>query len=158
MAQNWFQHTLSQRRFQTRNQAATLAILGAAILLILGTLYLSQVAAFATTNRIIEDLISQRDRLRRTNEQLIGEIASLRTVPRLFTRAQEIGFRPATNADIDYLVIAGYNPDSERTTALVDSANTDSAAEIAAVYDETFSGWLEQQLALLRDQFEAFGG
>jgi len=156
MAQNWFQHTFSQRRFQTRNQAATLALLGAAILLILGTLYLSQVAAFATTNRIIEDLISQRDRLRRTNEQLIGEIASLRTVPRLFARAQEIGFRPATNADIDYLVIAGYNPD--RTTALVDAANADSAAEIAAGYDETFSGWLEQQLALLQDQFEAFGG
>ena len=155
MAQNWFQHTFSRRRFQTRNQAATLAILGIAILLILGTLYLSQVASFAITNRTIEDLINQRDKLKRTNGQLIAEIASFRTVPRLFARAKEIGFRPATNADIDYLVIAGYNPN--RTITIVDAASSESEADIIAVYDETFSGWLEQQFTLLRDQFEAFG-
>ena len=154
MAQNWFQHTFSRRRFQTRNQAATLAILGIAILLTLGILYLSQVASFAITNRTIEDLINQRDRLNRTNGQLIAEIASFRTVPRLFARAREIGFRPATNADIDYLVIEGYNPD--RIGAAVHPTSADSGAEIV-VYDETFSGWLEQQFALLRDQFEAFG-
>ncbi len=152
MAQNWFQHTFSRRRFQARTQAATLAILGIAILLILGSLYLSQVASFAITNRTIEDLINQRDRLNRANEQLIAEIASFRTVPRLFARAQEIGFRPATNADIDYLVIEGYYP--SRTAAIAEPA--DSQADIA-VYDETFSGWLEQQFALLREQFETFG-
>lgn len=152
MAQNWFQHTFSRRRFQTRTQAATLAILGIAILLILGSLYLSQVASFAITNRTIEDLINQRDRLNRANEQLIAEIASFRTVPRLFARAREIGFRPATNADIDYLVIEGYYP--SRTAAIAEPA--DSQADIA-VYDETFSGWLEQQFALLREQFETFG-
>ena len=154
MAQNWFQHTFSRRRFQTRNQAATLAILGMAILLILGILYLSQVASFAITNRTIEDLINQRDKLKRTNGQLIAEIASFRTVPRLFARAREIGFRPAANADIDYLVIEGYNPD--RTSAAVNPTSVESGADIA-VYDETFSGWLEQQFALLRHQFEAFG-
>lgn len=152
MAQNWFQHTFSRRRFQARTQAATLAILGIAILLILGSLYLSQVASFAITNRTIEDLINQRDRLNRANEQLIAEIASFRTVPRLFARAREIGFRPATNADIDYLVIEGYYP--SRTAAIAEPA--DSQADIA-VYDETFSGWLEQQFALLREQFETFG-
>lgn len=155
MARNWFQHTFSRRRFQTRTQAATLAILGIAILFILGSLYLSQVASFATTNRTIEDLLNQRGKLKRTNEQLIAEIASFRTVPRLFSRAQEIGFRPAANADIDYLAIPGYNPN--RTIAVIDAAGSESEAEIAAVYDETFSGWLEQQFALLRDQFEAFG-
>lgn len=154
MAQNWFQHTFSRRRFQARTQAATLAILGIAILLILGSLYLSQVASFAITNRTIEDLINQRDRLNRANGQLIAEIASFRTVPRLFARAREIGFRPATNADIDYLVIEGYYP--SRTAAIAEPANSGSQAEIA-VYDETFSGWLEQQFALLREQFETFG-
>ncbi len=156
MSQAWIQHTFSRKRFRTRNQATAMAILGVAILLILGSLYLSQVASFAITNRQIEDLISRRDALKRQNEKLIGEIASFRTAPRLFARAVEIGFRPATNADIDYLLIEGYNPDRE---ALTLTAAQDKPSEIAQpVYEQTFGGWLEEQLALMSDQFRSFGG
>ena len=155
MSQAWFQHTFSRKRFQTRNQATALAILGVAILLILGSLYLSQVASFAITNREIEDLISRRDGLKRENESLIGEIASFRTVPRLFARAVEIGFRPSTNADIEYVLIPGYNPDRE--DIFVASAASEAAQAAAPVYDETFSSWLQAQFNHLRDQFESFG-
>ncbi len=155
MSQAWIQHTFSRKRFRTRNQATALAILGVAILLILGSLYLSQVASFAITNRQIEELIKQRDELKRQNEGLIGEIASYRTVPRLFARAEAIGFRPATNADIDYILIDGYNPNRDRIT--VSSADVTAVEPPAAIYDETFGGWLEQQFALLRDQFQSFG-
>lgn len=155
MAQNWFQHTFRRQRFQPQNQAAALAVLGIIIALILGALYLSQVASFAITNREIEDLIAERDELERTNEQLIAEIASFRTVPRLLARAQEIGFRPATNADIEYLVVEGYNPN--RTLTVVDTTAVEDEIEEVPVYDETFSGWLEQQFTLLRVQFEEFG-
>ncbi len=155
MSQAWIQHTFSRKRFRTRNQATALAILGVAILLILGSLYLSQVASFAITNRQIEELIKQRDELKRQNERLIGEIASFRTVPRLFARSEAIGFRPATNADIDYILIDGYNPNRDRLP--VASINGTEAELAAPVYDETFGSWLEQQLALLRDQFQSFG-
>ena len=155
MSQAWIQHTFSRKRFRTRNQATALAVLGVAILLILGSLYLSQVASFAITNRQIEELISRRDELKRHNERLIGEIASFRTVPRLFARAQAIGFRPAANADIDYILIEGYNPNRERDA--VASAHAAVATSPASVYDETFGSWLEQQFALLRDQFQSFG-
>lgn len=155
MSRAWIQHTFSRKRFQTRNQATALAILGIAVLLIVGSLYLSRVASFAITNREIEDLISRRDQLKSQNEQLIGEIASFRTVPRLFARAVEIGFRPATNSDIDYVLIEGYNPG--RTSASL-AAITPGQPELAApVYDETFSGWLARQFNLLRQQFESFG-
>ena len=132
-----------------------MAIFGIAILLILGSLYLSQVASFAITNREIEDLISRRDQLKRQNEQLIGEIASFRTVPRLFARAVKIGFRPASNNDIDYILIEGYNP--QRDVAPLHTTSLNELDSAAPVYDETFSGWLEQQFVLLRDQFESFG-
>ena len=155
MSQAWIQHTFSRKRFRTRNQATALAILGVAILLIFGSLYLSQVASFAITNRQIEDLIRQRDELKRQNEGLIGEIASFRTVPRLFARAEAIGFRPATNADIDYILIDGYNPNRDRMAAGATDVNV--AAAPAPVYDETFGSWLEQQLALLSQQFQSFG-
>ena len=132
-----------------------MAILGVAILLILGSLYLSQVASFAITNRQIEDLISRRDELKRQNESLVGEIASFRTAPRLFARAEAIGFRPATNADIDYILIEGYNPNRERTP--VSAAQSTTMEQPAPVYSETFGSWLEQQFSLLRDQFLSFG-
>lgn len=154
MSQTWFQHTFSRRRFRTRNQATAMAILGVAVLLILGSLYLSQVASFAITNREIEDLISRRDQLKRQNEQLIGEIASFRTLPRLYARAVEIGFRPATNNDIDYLVIEGYNPQRDEA-----AREPRPASQLAAApaYDETFGGWLQAQFRLVREQFESFG-
>ena len=155
MSQTWFQHTFSRKRFRTRNQATAMAILGIAVLLLLGGLYLSQVASFAITNREIEDLISRRDQLKRQNEQLVGEIASFRTVPRLYARAVEIGFRPATNNDIDYLLIEGYNP--QREYAQLESTGLSQQMEAAPAYAETFSGWLERQFTLLRDQFESFG-
>ena len=155
MSQAWIQHTFSRKRFRTRNQATALAILGVAILLILGSLYLSQVASFAITNRKIEDLISRRDVLKRQNEQLIGEIASFRTVPRLFARAAEIGFRPATNADINYLLIEGYNPNRDRVP--VHTTENYNLGSKEPAYDETFGSWLEEQFALLRDQFQSFG-
>lgn len=152
MAQNWLQHTLQRTRWRPQNQAAALAVLGVVIALILGALTLSQVASFAITNRQIEELIEERDELERTNEQLSAEIASFRTVPRLLARAQEIGFRPATNADIEYLVVAGYNPNRADIVVPVQEE-----LELAPVYDETFGGWLEQQFASLREQFEEFG-
>lgn len=155
MSQAWFQHTFSRKRFQTRNQATAMAILGIAVLLILGSLYLSQVASFAITNREIEDLISRRDQLKSQNEQLIGEIASFRTVPRLFARAVEIGFQPATNRDIDYLLIEGYNP--QRNNAPAAALSFEPQETAAPTYDETFSGWLQRQFTFLRAQFESFG-
>lgn len=154
MSQSWFQHTFSRKRFQTRNQATAMAILGIAVLLILGSLYLSQVASFAITNREIEDLINRRDQLKRQNEQLIGEIASFRTVPRLFARAVEIGFRPAANSDIDYLLIEGF--DSKLNSARTDVSAPEPLDAAAPIYEETFSSWLERQFTLLRQQLESF--
>ncbi len=155
MTHNWFQHTLSRRRFHSRNQAATLAVLGVAIMLVLGSVYLSQVASFAITNRAIEDLIAQRDELKHTNDQLIAEVARYRTVPRLFARAEEIGFRPATNLDIDYVVIEGYAPDSARD--FVVGVASQPVTSDAPSYDQTFASWLEQQWAQVRAQLNAFG-
>ncbi len=156
MSQVWFQHTFSRKRFRTRNQATAIAILGVAILLILGSLYLSQVASFAITNREIEELIRRRDEVKRENERLIGEIASFRTVPRLYARAVELGFRPAVNADIDYVLIAGYNPNREQSLRAPSSIEALNPA--APAYVETFGGWLEAQFDLLRRQFESFAG
>jgi hypothetical protein len=155
VAESWLQHTLGRRAFAPDNQFTTLLILAVIIALIFGGIYLSQVASFATTNREIETLIEQRDRLERANEQLRAQIASLETVPRLLARAEGLGFRPASATDIEYLVVEGYNPNRELSVVPLDESDAEFIQQ--PQYDETFSGWVQAQFDALRQQFANFG-
>ena len=80
-----------------------------------------------------------------------AEIASLESMPRLEARAQELGFVPATESNIEYLVVDGYNPN--RQTSVVP---LDAQAQPVPVYDEAFTGWVQQQLDSLRSQLQGF--
>jgi hypothetical protein len=156
MAQNWVQHALDRSAWRPERQVAWLIILGIVITLIFAGVYLSQIANYATTNRQIEALIQQRDRLERENEALRADIAQLQTVPLLLQRAEVLGFHPATASDIEYLIINGYNPNRSETvlSLVLDDEDTTTKPQ----YDETFQGWLQQQWDSLRRQFASFGG
>jgi hypothetical protein len=154
MAQNWVQHALERSGWRPQRQVAWLVILGTVITLVFGGAYLTQIANYATINREIEGLIEQRDRLERENEAYRADIAQLQTVPLLLQRAETMGFRPATSADIEYMVVNGYNPNREETVV---TAALDDTAAVAPLYDATFSGWLAQQWDNLRQQFASFG-
>lgn len=131
---------LSWRR---QRQAVTLAGLGLLLAVIVGALvYLSQAALDATTGRQLEALIAERNILEQRNESLRSEIASLRSVPRLQQRAEELGFRLASPEDIDYVIVEQYDP---RQTAVAPEAWSRRATP-GPVYDETLAGWLQQQL------------
>ncbi len=149
---NWLQHALERTNWRPQNQAVALATLGLFLALIIGALYLSQVAANAITGRSLETLIVERDNLRRTNERLRAEIGELTSVPRLLARAETLGFRRADQSNIEYLVIDGYNPNRSETVAPLNEEG-----DTVPVYDESFGGWLQQQWDSLRRQFEGFG-
>jgi hypothetical protein len=96
-------------------------------------------------------LILERDDYEQQNEQLRAEIASLQSMPRLEQRAADLGFLPADNDDIEYLVVDGYNPNRQTSVVpLVVETPT------VPVYDESFMGWMQQQIDLLRQQLESF--
>lgn len=120
------------------------------VAIIIGALYLSQSASTSAVGRQLEAMVNERNDLERQNEQLRAEIASLRGVGRLLTRAQELGFQQAGATDIDYIVVDGYEP--ERVSVAIE-AQPEAAAP---VYDESFTGWVQQQLDALRQQFEGF--
>lgn len=133
----------------TRGMIA-LGTLALFVAIIIGALYLSQSASTSAIGRQLENLVTERNELERQNEQLRAEIASLRGVGRLLTRAQELGFEQAGAGDIEYVVVPGYEPAS----AAVVVAAEDLAPP--PVYDESFTGWVQQQLDALRQQFEGF--
>lgn len=139
-SETWIEHALRRARWQPQRQVMALGTLGFSIALILGALYLSQVVSEATMNRELTQLLEQRDELERRNEQLRADIANARQVTRLQTQAEQLGFVAAGSSQIEYLPIEGYNPAQEDTVAPIEANEED-----VPVYDETFTGWLEQQ-------------
>ncbi|MCC6802036.1 MAG: hypothetical protein IT319_04050 [Anaerolineae bacterium] len=147
----WLEHTLDRSRWRPQRQALALATLGLFVAIIMGALYLSQSASTSALGRQLEELIARRDDLEQQNEQLRAEIASLQSMPRLEGRAEELGFVLAGEGDIEYLVVDGYNPDREASVAPLQQRQ-----EPAPTYDESFIGWLQQQIDSLRSQVDNF--
>ncbi|MCB9452654.1 MAG: hypothetical protein H6672_14545 [Anaerolineaceae bacterium] len=150
--QDWLGHALRNTTWRLRQQTAALAALGLFIAVIIGALYLMQAASIATLNRQLQELIAERNLLEQSNEQIRSEIAQLRTVFRLRSRALELGFVEAERDQIEYLVVDGYNPNRESTQLQVAQ---EEAANLP-VYDETFGGWLQQQWDNFTHQFQDF--
>lgn len=148
---SWIEHTLRRTGWQPQRQAVALGLLGIFIVLMMGGLYLSQVALESARGREMRELVALRDEMERTNEELRVQIAELKSLDRLQARAAELGFVPATRADQLYLVVEGYLPFREQTVAPLTEFEDDLPE-----YDESFGAWVSQQLEQLRQQFESF--
>jgi hypothetical protein len=148
----WLEHTLDRSRFRPQRQALALATLGLFVAIIMGALYLSQSSTTAALGRQLEEIVVERNDLEQANEQLRAEIASLESMPRLEARALELNFVPAEPDDIEYLVVRGYNPDGEAAVVPLQGSAP------VPTYDESFTGWLQQQIDSLRGQLEGFSG
>lgn len=152
----WIEHALKRTGWRPERQVVALAALGFAIALILGALYLSQVAREATTNRRLRDLLEQRDDLERVNEQLRAEIAGLESVPALRTRAQALGFTDAGRGSIEYLPVEGYRPTRLDTVAPIEAVDETAADN---EYDESFTDWFGREWSRFRNSVsDIFGG
>lgn len=145
------QHALRDNQWRFQKQVVALGALGVFIAIVIGALYLAQSASVSTLGRQLETLIARRNQLEQANEQLRADISQLRSVPRLLARAEELGFVKATEDQIEYLYVPQYNPN--RQPAAVVAAETGTKLP---EYDESFMGWLQQQLDSLAKQFNSF--
>ena len=150
---NWIQQAVRRSPLEGQQQIFALVALALFMAVIIGALYLTNVADTSTTGRELEALVAERARLEQTNEQLRIEIAQLRSVPRLIARAEEMGFRQAAGSEVEYLVVQGYRPPQPLTVAPVEEGQDNDNLPL---YDETFMGWLQQQADGLSRQFQNF--
>ena len=137
----WFDHALRRTGWQPQRQVVALATLGFFIALILGVLYLSQVASDAATNRRVAAMLAERDELERVNEQIRTDIAELTSVPNLYARAVQLGFSVVAGGHLEYLVVPGYAPEQVDTVAPIEAEQPGNRV----VYDETFTDWVRRQ-------------
>ena len=146
---SWIRHALKQNQWQPQRQVIALATLGLFVAIIIGALYLSQSASSSALGRELEVLIAERNTLEQQNEQLRADIASLRGVPRLRTRAAELNFVDVSTDQIDWITVSGYNPDRVDTVAPIIEEETP-----LPVYEESFLGWVQQQFESFAQQLE----
>lgn len=135
-----------------RQWALTLALIGVVIVVIMA-LYLIQTTTTTTTARQLLSMDAYRQELERDNELLRGEIAELESLPRVMTRAAELGFRPAQEDEIQYVIVEGYRYSRPLTTP----TPTPTPTPASAIYEETLAGWLQRQWDALREQFKRWG-
>jgi cell division protein FtsL len=153
-----FAHTLKRREWRPTTQVAALGTLALFVAIIIGALYLTQSSTTSQIGRQLEDLIVRRNNLEQQNERLRAEIASLRSIVRLRTRAEDLGFRPATNSEIRYVVVEGYHPERELAVSDDPFAQAPAALLVALAepeYEESFLGWVQQQFDAFTSQSAA---
>jgi hypothetical protein len=145
------QQAIRQVPWRTQTQSAAIVGLVLVIAIIIGSLYLAQATTTATTGQELVQLSSTRDYLQRANEDALAEIAFAKSISLLRGRAQALGFEPVGPDKLEYLVVDGYSP-------LRASPTPEFTPEPSFVYDETFTGWAQQQWNNLSKQFEAWTG
>lgn len=145
-------HTLSPPPWQNQTQMASTLALIVVVGIIIAALYLIQTTTTTTTARELEQMSDQRAELERNNELLRADIAEMESLPRVMTRAAELGFHDAGESEIQYIIVDGYRYDRPKVTPTPTPAPAPEEEE--QVYDETLSGWLRQQWDRLKRQFD----
>lgn len=146
------QHPLEEQPWRNQTQLAATLSLVVVVGVIIAALYLLQTTTTTTTARTLRQMDDTRARLETDNELLRAEIAELQSLPRVMTRAAELGFREAGPGETQWVIVDGYRYNRPQSTPTPTPAPTDTAPE----YDETLSGWIRKQLDALRDQFETW--
>jgi cell division protein FtsL len=118
--------------------------------IVIGALYLIQTSTTTITAREFNEMSDRRGQLERDNERLRAEIAELQSLPRVMTRAAELGFHEASEDEIQYIIVDGYQYDRPEVTP----TPTPTPEEPQTVYDETLSGWMRKQWDSLKNQFQ----
>ena len=144
-------HTVQQPWRNQRQFVATLGLIGV-IGLIIAALYLFQTSRSTISARELAEMNDYRARLERDNERVRAEIADLQSLPRVMTRAAEMGFRPANPDEIQYIIVDGYRYDRPIVTP-TPSPTVQTAEHI---YDETLGGWLRKQWDGLKRQLDTW--
>ena len=146
---SWSPHTVTEQPWRNQRQFVATLSLVVVIGIVIAALYLLQTSTTTITARELGAMDSYRARLDRDNERLRAEIADLESLPRVMTRAAELGFREASDDEIQYLIVDGYRYDRP----LLAPTTTPTPTQAQPVYDETLGGWLRQQWDSLKRQF-----
>jgi hypothetical protein len=117
------------------------------VLLVIGGIYLAINARMARTGRTLLVLEGRRRELRRINAELTSELAALTAPERMVQLAAAMGFRPALQEEVDYVLVEGYTPEEPFIAPRPASWNSEPIVTLSPAYSETLGQWFTRFLA-----------
>ena len=105
---DWLQHVFQPSSWNPREQSKWILLMAGFLVLFAGIVYVLQISAVASKRHNLDELLSQRNALEREIEMLRQAISAGQNLAELKERATVLGFRRASNEDIRYLNIDGY--------------------------------------------------
>jgi hypothetical protein len=93
-----------------RSQTQAVAMLSITLLTaaVVGGFYLAVAARAATAGRDLQALEARKTALLQDNDELQAQLANLRSINRLASRAVALGFQPSTGDQLEYLRVDSY--------------------------------------------------
>jgi hypothetical protein len=116
-------------------------------LLVIGGVYMAVNAKIARTGRDLLELESSRTDLRRINAELTSELAELTAPDRMVELAAGMGFHPAGNDEVEYVLVEGYLPKEPFIAPRPVSWEDDIVVSLSPAYSETLGQWFARFLA-----------
>jgi hypothetical protein len=121
-------------------------LLAVVMFAMIAALYLDVTARAAIAGRQIQDLTAAMRATQQTNADLQTHLAALTAVSVMEQRARDLGFRPVSPTEIEYVVVPGYAPPQPAILA-GNSRPGLSAPLIPPEYTQSLLDWFDEHLA-----------
>ena len=136
-----------QAPWRSQLQTAAAALLVLVAVTAIGGMSLASASRWATAGRAVQNLEARKIELQIQNGELQKQLAQLRSMGRLEARAMELGFAPATNTQVEYLVVTGYPGKGARPATELAGAAPGASPRFEVRYDETLVDWVARALS-----------
>jgi cell division protein FtsL len=142
-------HAYKQAPWRVQRQyvgAFLLVVIGLAMI---AALYLQVTARAAATGRNIQEMRLQVTAIQRGNADLETQLAKLTSAAEMQRRALELGFRPVTPGELDYIAVPGFvAPEPEILLKAVDAGYFPQP--MPEEYSQSLIEWFNERLVLGR--------
>jgi hypothetical protein len=138
-------HAYKQAPWRVQRQWVGAFLLGVVGLAMIAALYLDVTARTAVAGREIQQLRFEIAALQRSNADLDTELAALTSTAAMRQRALELGYRPVTPGELDYIAVPGfYVPEPAILLAADDSAPR--AYTLPMEYTQSLLEWFDERI------------
>ncbi|MBL8091317.1 MAG: hypothetical protein JNJ43_13365 [Anaerolineales bacterium] len=146
-----FIHAYRVAPWRVQRQWIGNALLLVVVLALVAGLYLNVTSRTAIAGREIQDLMSAIAISQQTSSDLHTQLASLTSASAMEQRARQLGFRPVTSEDLQYLVVPGYVA-PEPINLSSNTLPQLSALTIPPEYNQSLLDWLDDRIVSRRTQ------
>ncbi|MBI5298323.1 MAG: hypothetical protein HY869_22840 [Chloroflexi bacterium] len=140
---NHFVHAYRMTPWRVQRQWIVTFLLAVITLAMVAALYLDVTAQAAITGRRIQDMTYQMSIIQQSNGDLETRLASLTSASVMEQRALNLGYRPVTTDEMEYLVVPGYVPSQPEILSAAPKPPVNLAGN-PSEYTQSLLDWFDQ--------------